>query len=135
MFSISDNDNRHIDMTFQCQIIIVCWCLMLGIPGCAVMNPVEDAQAAFNRQDYTRAIEILSPLAEKGNVLAQSSLGVVYQYGTGNFPEALKWYRLAVMQGNASAQYNLGVMYARGEGVIRNYQEALKWWGLASKRW
>ena len=30
-------------------------------------------------------------------------------------------------QGDAEAQFNLGLMYEEGQGVLRNYKEAVKW--------
>jgi uncharacterized protein len=35
-------------------------------------------------------------------------------------------------QGDSGAQYNLGLMYAKGEGVIQDYKEAVKWYRLAA---
>jgi uncharacterized protein len=37
-------------------------------------------------------------------------------------------------QGNAQAQYNLGNMYRYGEGVPRDYAEALKWYRKVAKK-
>lgn len=37
-------------------------------------------------------------------------------------------------KGDADAQYNLGVFYYNGEGVHRNYEEAVKWWGKAAEQ-
>ncbi len=39
----------------------------------------------------------------------------------------MKWYRKAADQGNANGQYNLGSMYDKGQGVPRDYGEAVKW--------
>ena len=37
-------------------------------------------------------------------------------------------------QGHARSQYNLAVRYARGEGVIQDYKEAVKWFRLAAEQ-
>ena len=74
-------------------------------------------------------------LAEQGDALAQSNLGVMYDNGEGvpeDDAEAVRWYRMAAEQGNASAQNNLGVMYANGEGVPENYVLAYAWLNLAA---
>ena len=47
-----------------------------------------------------------------------------FRYGTGHGvpqddAEAVRWYRLAVVQGDADAQFNLGWMYENGRGVHR----------------
>ena len=53
---------------------------------------------------------------------------------SGDYVEAVKWYRLAAEQGHASAQYNLGVMYDQGEGVPENDTEAVRWYRLAAEQ-
>ena len=35
-------------------------------------------------------------------------------------------------QGDAEAQYNLGVSYAEGDGVVKDLEEAIKWWRKAA---
>ena len=77
----------------------------------------------------------LKKRAEAGDVDAQSSLGVMYDNGTGvpeDDVEAVKWYRLAADQGDANAQGLLGLMYANGNGVPEDYIEAVKWYRLAA---
>jgi TPR repeat protein len=46
----------------------------------------------------------------------------------------MKWYRLAAEQGYAFAQYDLGVMYDKGEGVLKDYPQAVKWYRLAAEQ-
>jgi|TARA_R110001599_G_scaffold12484_4_gene58310 TPR repeat protein len=41
------------------------------------------------------------------------------------------WLQLA-KDNELDAQFNLGVMYFKGEGVIRNYEEAAKWYRKAA---
>ncbi|MCX6926327.1 MAG: tetratricopeptide repeat protein, partial [Verrucomicrobia bacterium] len=43
-----------------------------------------------------------------------------------------KWYRKAADQGNAIAQFNLGGCYYGGEGVPKDYIEAVKWYRKAA---
>ena len=42
-----------------------------------------------------------------------------------------EWKRLAI-QGDARAQFNLGVMFERGQGVLQDYKEAVKWYHVAA---
>ena len=37
-------------------------------------------------------------------------------------------------QGVADAQYNLGVCYYNGEGVTKDYAEAVRWWRKAAEQ-
>ncbi len=48
-------------------------------------------------------------------------------YKTGDYPAALRPFRLAAGQGNALAQFSLGALYRLGRGVPRDYAEALRW--------
>ena len=50
----------------------------------------------------------------------------------GDYKQALKIYRALAAQGDAAAQSRIGYMYQEGNGVTRNYQEALKWFRLAA---
>jgi TPR repeat protein len=43
-----------------------------------------------------------------------------------------KCYKLAADQAHASAQINLGNSYYKGEGVSKDYKEAVKWYKLAA---
>ncbi len=103
-------------------------------------------------QDFAEAIKWFQLDAKQGNSNAQFQLGLIYETGEGvskDYSEALKWYRLAAKQGhsealkwfilaadkgNSDAQYNLGLMYANGQGVNKNYREALRWCRLAAKQ-
>ena len=73
--------------------------------------------------------------AEKGDAIAQWSLGTAYHKGDGvakDDAEAVKWWRKAAEQNDADTQYNLGLSYASGIGVATNYIEAHKWLYLAA---
>jgi uncharacterized protein len=97
----------------------------------------ELAGAASVRKDYVNALSIYRPLANKGNAVAQTRLGVMYQNGRGvpqDYAEAARLYRLAADQGMAPAQAELGVMYFRGEGVPQNDAEAVRLYRLAAQQ-
>jgi len=90
-----------------------------------------DAFNAYLRGDYARAEREFRPLAERGNVLAQYKLGLMYNNGEGvkqNFGEAVKWFNRAASQGYAPAQRGLGIKFGKGQGVKRNYGEAVRWY-------
>jgi TPR repeat protein len=100
-------------------------------------GPFEEGAAALKRGDYATALRLWRPLAEQGDALVQSLLGIMYAEGQGvpqDYAEAVKWYRLAAEQGDGDAQFLLGVMYARGEGVPQDYAEAVKWYRLAAEQ-
>jgi uncharacterized protein len=115
-----------------------------GAMGCLALvsmlagaEALDDASAALERNDFTAAVALLTPLAEQGNAFAQVNLAWLTFEGEGtaaNAAQAAKWYRLAAEQGDENAQYNLGVMYENGKGVDRDLAEAAKWWRKAARQ-
>jgi uncharacterized protein len=109
--------------------------LVLNLTAAPVSaGPMEDA-AAYQSGDFATALQLLRPLADGGDAIAERNLGIMYANGEGvpqNYAEAMKWYRLAADQGNAAAQNNVGFMYANGIGAPQNYAEAMKWLRLAA---
>ncbi len=97
----------------------------------------DEGWAAYDRRDYATAVREWRPLAEQGNVYAQSSLGNMYNMGRGvpqDYAEAARWYRKAAEQGYANAQYFLGFMYSSGRGVTRDDTEAVQWYRKAAEQ-
>ena len=101
-------------------------------------RPVQNsdaANAAYQIGDYATALRLLHPLADRGDVRAQSTLGLMYYHGRGvrkDDREAIKWFRTAAEQGDKRAQFHLGFMYAEGQVAPQDYAEAVKWYRLAA---
>jgi uncharacterized protein len=53
-------------------------------------------------------------------------------YHRGEYATVLQIIRPLADQGDANSQYNLGIMYQDGQGVPRDYDEAVKWFRLAA---
>jgi TPR repeat protein len=72
----------------------------------AAAGPLENAEAAIKRRDYTTAVRIIRPLAESGDATAQYNLGIFYDNGLG-VPQdkisAYMWLSLAAAQGREGA--------------------------------
>ena len=93
--------------------------LVLSEPVLA--GPLQDAHAAYVKQDYATALRLFRPLADQGDVEAQDYLGYMYQHGLGvpqDYAQAVQWYRLAADRGYARAQDYLGGMGSREETEI-----------------
>jgi uncharacterized protein len=90
----------------------------------ALADALEDAETAFELQDYTKALQIWQPLADQGNGKAQFGLGALYS-SKGNFTEAMKWYRRAADQGYPRAQHHLGFLYGAGLHVPQDLSRYL----------
>ena len=79
---------------------------------------------------YQQAAEWYERAANKGNMYAQTSLGILYYLGLGvpkNYTKAAEWYKKAAEQGDASAMYNLAGCYRLGRGVQQNDEMAAKY--------
>ncbi len=101
----------------------------------SLAGALDDAMAAYRQRDYTTALRLLQPLAQKGDPFAQYTLGFMYAFGQGirqNNDEALNWYRKAADSDYAAAQYQLGLAYANGKGVPKNDTVAATWYRKAA---
>ncbi len=75
-------------------------------------GPFEDGLAAYEREDYATALRYWRPLAEQGDALAQSNLGVMYEFGLSvpqDIMQAHMWFDLAVEHGDERAQINRAI--------------------------
>src|SRR5262245_27840488 len=118
-----------------CVSVLAAVVLGLCLVGPVTAGPLSDATALIRKGDYAAALQLLRPLADKGDVLAQFKLGQLYARGWGvkrDYAEAIRWVRKAADQGLAMAQHNLGLAYANGEGVPQDYSEAMRWYRLAA---
>lgn len=110
------------------KLLLALW---LASAGQVFAGPLEDAAAAYGRNDFGTALRLLMPLAEAGNASAQYNLGFLYDSGRGAPQDqqmAAFWYGKSAEQGHASAQFNLGVAYSKGEGVVKDDPRALYWY-------
>jgi len=53
---------------------------------------------------------------------------------SGNYVEAVKWFRKGAKQGDAEAQLWLGLSYTDGIGVTQNYKKGIKWFRKAAEQ-
>jgi hypothetical protein len=113
--------------------IVIFW----GLSVPAIADDFDKGVTAYSNGDYISAIQFWTPLAERGNNLAQYNLGVVYEHGEGvpkDAKIAVKWYTLAAEQGDATAQFSLGLIYRNGKGIPQNYETAVKWYTFAAEQ-
>ena len=52
----------------------------------------------------------------------------------GDYPAAVRHFRVAAELGSPDAQNDLGAMYANGRGVPQHYAEAVRWYRKAAER-
>ena len=88
-------------------------------------------------EDLSQALQILRPLAEKGEPLAQMFLGRLYEKGEGapfDCAEAVKWFTRAAEQGDVDAQFGLGSLHHQGQCVAKNDRTAVIWFERSGKK-
>lgn len=91
----------------------------------------------FNPSDL-QPQAILRRAAEQGDPKAQTTLA--YLYAKGNHikkvytEEAIGLFHKAAKQGHVNAKFLLGLMSAIGQGVKRDYSEAVKWYQAAAEQ-
>jgi TPR repeat protein len=82
------------------------------------------------KSDYTKAIYWFQKAAAQGYAVAETSLGLSYNYGQGvpqNYAKAIYWFQKAAAQGYARAEYSLGFAYYNGHGIPQNTTTAIYW--------
>lgn len=86
--------------------------------------------------NYASALKVWQPLAEAGDVNAQTYVGEVHEKGMGKTPDyqqAKFWYIKAASQGDARAKTNLAFMHESGLGSQQNAQKAQDLYSDASR--
>jgi hypothetical protein len=137
------------------RILLFSLSLCFVFPVWSNADPLEDAKAAIQNENYKKAFELLSPLAEEGNAEAQTRLGALYVNGQGveeDITKGLSWimkagsqgfeaarmhaYNLCVdlaNQGNVSAIYNVGYMCLNGWIQQQVPNKCIAWLETAAK--
>jgi TPR repeat protein len=98
---------------------------------------LADALMPYAQRDYVRALELLAPLAEQGNAVAQLKLGIIFSRGKVNSPDhvaALRWFKKAAEKGQVEAQFELGRMYRDGLGARVDGKVAVYWFERAAEK-
>lgn len=111
----------------------------LALPATAPADPLNDAVKALDSGRHGQAIQMLTPLANNGNPLAQYRLGMIYYLGKG-VPEdevkAINWWKKAAAQGYTEAMFALGSAYLFGSQAAKTVpdgdREAAIWYFQAA---
>lgn len=114
----------------QCLAFTVLF--FLAMPAAA--QDYDKGLKAYERGDFSAALQEWRPLAKQGNASAQFNLGQMYFLGrvvSQDYAEALNWHTLAAEQGDSRAATTIGSMYATGRGVRQDFVRAYMWHALA----
>lgn len=88
----------------------------------------QEAQDAYNKQDYARVFRLVQTLAEQGDAVAQYDFGVLYVSGRDgwlDFGKARTLLEKASAQVDVKAHRNLSVLYTKDWSVVHKKIE--KW--------
>ncbi|HET9843090.1 MAG TPA: tetratricopeptide repeat protein [Gammaproteobacteria bacterium] len=91
----------------------------------------------YKKGNYALAFTQCEQSAQKGNIHAQSTLGLMYFYGQGTVNDndkAAKWFEQAALKNDAISQFHLGRMFSLGLGVEINDAKAMHWFLAAAKQ-
>ncbi len=107
--------------------------LLIGAAAPLRAQSVKAGIDAWQRSDYSGAVTIWRPLAEKGDADAEFNLGQAYRLGRGvplNIAAAKTWFERAAGQGHLDAETTLGLLlFQNGDQA-----EGLKWLKKAADR-
>lgn len=98
---------------------------------------LESGIAAFDKREYVAALELLQPLAEDGDGIAQGYLAVMYEFGMGverDYVTAASWYLKSADNGDMYSQYEIGRKYQLGVGITKNIDKAISYFLLAANQ-
>jgi TPR repeat protein/tRNA A-37 threonylcarbamoyl transferase component Bud32 len=98
---------------------------------------VKGGSEAWSFGDYSKALKLLLPAAQRGHPVAQHRLGVMYVMGQGvpqDYAEATRWFRKAAEQGQGESQYSMGLRYQLAQSVAQDDKEAARWFKLAAEQ-
>ena len=121
----------------RCFGALVLGCVITQFSQAATADELTDALIRYAMHDYPRAIEMLTPLADRGDAVSQTKLGLIYTRGEGVARDdvaALGWLTRAAEQDQSEAQFELGVMYRDGLGTPANGALAMHWFERATER-
>jgi TPR repeat protein len=112
--------------------------LVLAILAATMTSPlaaqsVKAGIAAWQKQDYSAAVAIWRPLAEKGDADAQFNLGQAYRLGRGvslNLAVAQTWLVRAANSGHVDAETTLGLLLFQNG----NHTGGLRWLKAAADK-
>lgn len=107
--------------------------LLIATPAIVQAQSVKAGIEAWQRSDYSAAVAIWRPLAEKGDPDAAFNLGQAYRLGRGvsaNLAAAKTWFERSAEKGHVDAQTTLGLLlFQNGDQT-----EGLRWLKNAAEK-
>ena len=99
--------------------------------GCPLASRCLGPTPKLIREAQTRAVSRASPLTVHWVCCRQKVRGGAADRARSVDCVVDIILRPLAHQGNSNAQFNFGLMYFKGNGVLQDYAEAVKWWRKA----
>ena len=91
---------------------------------------MANKKSSTSKKKAQAGLRSLIKRAEKGDLLAQCSLGTFYatdeEFGLKDEAKAVEWYTKAAEGSEPEAQYNLGLMIIIGEGTEKDLKKGIR---------
>jgi TPR repeat protein len=104
----------------------------------SLADPTQVARMAMDALDHgdtTDAFTLMSKAAAKGDASAAYHLGMMYEYGEGTAPDAVRaidWLTRAADAGSIAAARQLGSLYLEGTDTTQDFTRARDWYAVAA---
>jgi hypothetical protein len=106
--------------------------VLANISAPVTAGPLEDGNAAYKRGDYAKAMQILRPLADQGDGMAEVIVGNMYYNNFGvplDYVTAYMWFSLGATHGNSLGAFLLNQMTPKmTQGEIAEAQKLAREW-------
>ena len=111
--------------------------LLAGLASAPAIADTAAGIAAYAKEDYETARNLLKPEAEKGDPEAQVKYGLIFAKGLGvprDGAEGFKWFQKSSDQGNVEAFYCMGVAYDTGDAGAKDLTKAAMWYRKGAEK-
>jgi len=114
---------------YQFLLYVLVITTLLIVSSCAQLN-VKQGIYHYRVGNFVQALDILRPMAEKGNTEAQYYLGEMYVSSSvlpRDYNEAEIWWRKAATAGHNLAKTKMGLIRTMGYGIRKDLNSAETW--------
>ena len=111
--------------------------MLRELTGPSQKQIIADFQRLFENKQYSEALKVILPVADRADIFIQFRIGWLYHTGKGiatDYTKAAFWYKKAAERGNQHAQCNLGILFQTGKGVTQDYAKALHWYQKSAEQ-
>ncbi len=128
--------SKGLDLANRLREVAAVTLATLALAAAYAATPEEDykrGEQAYLTGDVMGAMSALRRAADQGHAPAQALLGEILDRAELD-EEAVVYYRKAAEQGYAPGETSLGTMYLAGEGVPKDFRQAVFWLTKAAER-